>query len=140
MQAPLFQERRNRRLASVLDGGPDDDDMDTDGLLGFLECERDGVQRARLRKEADCQSEEGRCRSSTGLVDRYLRSLGDRPLLTREQEVALAERIGDGTGAVRAALQDAVLVAERLGWKGQIRKPAKQLREIGEANGLARSG
>ncbi len=65
-----------------------------------------------------------------------MRILGDRPLLTREQEVALAERIDYGTRAVRAALQDAVLIARRLGWSGQIRKAAEQLHEIGEANGL----
>ncbi len=53
MQAPLFQERRNRRLEGVLDGGSDDDDIDTDGLFGLLEREQDGVQRARPRKEAD---------------------------------------------------------------------------------------
>ncbi|WP_447978702.1 sigma-70 family RNA polymerase sigma factor [Candidatus Nitrospira bockiana] len=52
---------------------------------------------------------------SFALESLYFRSFGERPLLTREEEVALAKRIDQGTRAIRAALREALNISGK--WK-----------------------
>src|SRR5512145_2515606 len=44
----------------------------------------------------------------------YFRSFGERALLTREEEIALAKKIDDGTRAIRKALRHTVRIFHRL--------------------------
>jgi RNA polymerase primary sigma factor len=133
-QEPLFCDKREEALGAMLDVRLDD--LDAGDLLGLIEREGKSLQQVSWTDRAYHLSKKGQSGLSPDLADRYLRCLGERPLLTREQEVVLAERIDYGTRNIRATLQSAVRVASRLGRTRQNQKVAKQLQEICRASGL----
>jgi hypothetical protein len=125
-QVSLSCGKREETLGSVLDAQPDD--LDASDLLGPIKCEGGGLQRASPQGGASRLSNErqGR-RSPDDLTTQYLQCLGERPLLTRAQEVDLAERIDYGRRSIRAILRNAIQVASPLGTARRIQKASKQL-------------
>ena len=67
----------------------------------------------------------------------YFRSFGQRPLLTKIEEVALAKRIDAGTRGVRRALLDAVHLAARMRKSEVVQEALSTLDEVRTLSGLS---
>ena len=60
----------------------------------------------------------------------YFRSFGERPLLNRQQEVALAKRIDQSDRTIRAALKEATAVAARMRKTDKLRDAMHELHQV----------
>ncbi|HJR75875.1 MAG TPA: sigma-70 family RNA polymerase sigma factor [Nitrospiraceae bacterium] len=67
----------------------------------------------------------------------YFRSFGERPLLAREEEIALAKQIDLGTRAVRMTLRDAIKSGARLKKSDTTIEALRTLQEIKRLSGLS---
>lgn len=67
----------------------------------------------------------------------YFRSFGERPLLTREQEIALAKRIHQSDRAIRKALREAAAVAARMRKTDRLREALHELHQVRGLSGLS---
>lgn len=75
--------------------------------------------------------------TSLALESLYFRSFGERALLTREEEVAIAKRIDQGTRTIRAVLRIAVSLAGRMRKTEELLKIVHALRELIGLSGLS---
>ncbi|MBI5411471.1 MAG: sigma-70 family RNA polymerase sigma factor [Nitrospirae bacterium] len=75
--------------------------------------------------------------SSMALESLYFRSFGQRPLLTREEEVALAKRIDQGTRGIRLVLREAVGIAQQMKKSEKLEGEIEVLREIRALSGFS---
>lgn len=75
--------------------------------------------------------------SSMALESLYFRSFGQRPLLTREEEVALAKRIDQGTRGIRLVLREAVGIAQQMKKSEKLQGAIEALREIRALSGFS---
>jgi RNA polymerase primary sigma factor len=67
----------------------------------------------------------------------YFRSFGERALLTREEEVALAKKIDNGTSVIRRALRHAVRVLPRLKRSDSVLEAQRTLQMVRGLSGLS---
>jgi RNA polymerase primary sigma factor len=74
---------------------------------------------------------------SLALESVYFRSFGNRPLLTREEEIAIAKRIDQGTRAIRTTLRDAIGTAGQMRKDEQILETIISLKEIRILSGFS---
>ncbi len=113
---------------------PEGDDQGASDLLEIIEREsKISPRRENQRKAPSTVGPEG----PVPLELLYFRSFGERPLLTKAQEVELAKHIDAGTRGVRRALKEAMSVSSRM------RKTERQdeangvLEEVRELSGLS---
>lgn len=131
-QERLFPGKREETSGGVLDASSPND-LDVSDLLRPVESEGIG-SRWVVRQGGACPaSNDGTVTRSSDLTDRYLCCLAGRPLLTREQEVALAERIDDAARRIRATLYNGARATTRLGRTRQNSEAAKQLQAVRQA-------
>ena len=67
----------------------------------------------------------------------YFRSFGERPLLNRQQEVALAKRIDQSDRAIRAALREVATIAARMRKTDKLREAMHELHQVRGLSGLS---
>jgi RNA polymerase primary sigma factor len=67
----------------------------------------------------------------------YFRSFGERALLTREEEVALAKKIDNGTSVIRRALRHAIRVFPRLKRSDSVLEAQRTLQMVRGLSGLS---
>jgi RNA polymerase primary sigma factor len=67
----------------------------------------------------------------------YFRSFGERPLLKREEEVALAKRIDQGSRAIRAVLREAVALASKMRKGDLVVDAVQQVNEVRHLSGFS---
>lgn len=67
----------------------------------------------------------------------YFRSFGERPLLTKEQEIELAKKIDRGTRGVRKVLLMAIGIASRMRKTDRIEEAVQALEEVRGLSGLS---
>lgn len=67
----------------------------------------------------------------------YFRSFGERALLTREEEVAIAKKIDAGTSAIRKALRHAIRVFPRLKRSASVVEGQRTLQMVRGLSGLS---
>lgn len=84
----------------------DADNAKASGMLG--EIGRVEAGSSALGKKAESSSRPSRGTSPFLLESLYFRSFGERALLTREEETAIAKQVDQGTRRIRTALQQAV--------------------------------
>ena len=89
---------------SVAEVDPDADDPEASGLLDSI------AQDASNRPEAETPAISRAASSPFLLESLYFRSFGERGLLERDEEIALAKQLDLGTRQIRQALQQAVKV------------------------------
>ncbi len=90
---------------------PDADDPEASGLLDSIAHD----DQPEAEPEVPAPSKISRSASSPFLLESlYFRSFGERGLLERDEEIALAKQLDLGTRQIRHALQQAVKVAGRL--------------------------
>ena len=75
--------------------------------------------------------------TSFALESLYFRSFGERPLLNRDEEIALAKRIDQGTRAIRGALRETVGIAARMRKVDAVEDALKELNEIRGLSGFS---
>lgn len=92
---------------------PDADDPEASGLLDSIAQDSDDQPEA--EPETETPAKVSRSASSPFLLESlYFRSFGERGLLERNEEIALAKQLDLGTRQIRHTLQQAVKVAGRL--------------------------
>jgi len=114
----------------------DTDDPQASGLLKVI---------GREQPRESAQAEEGNrssLRTSHGvspflMESLYFRSFGGRPLLTREEEIAIAKRIDQGTQHIRTALRRAVKVLARPKQNTALAEAVNTLQLVKRLSGLS---
>ena len=114
------------------------DDFEATGLLESMEREEEGeeeqeVQEAVPTSKARWAQQEG----SLALESVYFRSFGNRPLLTRQEEIAIAKRIDQGTRSVRVTLRDAIVIASQMPKGERLMEMIASLKEIRALSGFS---
>lgn len=116
----------------------DADDPQASGLLKVIG--RDQMQESAQEE----QEEEAKpaLRTSHGsspflLESLYFRSFGERPLLTRDEEVAIAKRVDQGTRRIRVALRHAVKSLARAKRTPALSDAVKTLQLVKQLSGLS---
>ena len=113
----------------------DADDPQASGILKVIG--RDGA-----RESVQDEQPAAALRTSHGaspflLESLYFRSFGERALLTREEEVALAKRVDQGTRRIRVALRQAVKTLGRSKRTPALLESLKTLKMIARLSGLS---
>jgi RNA polymerase primary sigma factor len=112
---------------------PDADDAKASDLLEVITHDSQDTHR-------DDQPEEKAPRMAEGpfmLESLYFRSFGERPLLARDEEIALAKQIDVGTRSVRVALRAAIKSGFRLKRSEGTIEALRTLQEIKRLSGLS---
>jgi RNA polymerase primary sigma factor len=101
-----------------------------------LRVEQDAVMEQKERKDRTPVAEQDAA-GPLELESIYFRSFGDRPLLTREEELALAKRIHQSDRAIRAALREVIAVASRMRKTDRLRTALHELHQVRGLSGLS---
>lgn len=129
---PLEETRQSRLVV-------EEDDPHAGDLLERIE-RGDGVSAEKNRVMEEKDRTAAAERGSAGLFELesiYFRSFGERPLLTREQEIALAKRIHQSDRAIRAALREVAAVAARMRKTDRLRDALHELHQVRALSGLS---
>jgi RNA polymerase primary sigma factor len=115
-------------------------DADDSQASGLLEV----IGRGEAPESAQVEESESALRTSRGaspflLESLYFRSFGERALLTREEEVALAKQVDQGTRRIRVALRQAVKLLGRAKRTPALMDSVKTLKLISRLSGLSAS-
>jgi|SRR5579884_413915 RNA polymerase primary sigma factor len=130
---PVFEADRPASTASNLEF--ETDDSEASDLLEMIEQDTGGTAKS---PEVSGEPESNvRLEGPMVLESLYFRSFGERPLLTREEEIALAKRIDQGTRGVRTALRTAVKVASRMRKAEKIVQATRTLQAVRRLSGLS---
>jgi len=103
------------------------DDPEASVFLEVIERDSKGARASEGQSDQGSASE--KAGYSLALESLYFRSFGERALLTRDEEVALAKRIDKGTRTIRAVLRIAVSLAARMRKTEKLQDAACALRE-----------
>ena len=110
------------------------DDQGASDLLEIIERESSV---ARKKREAAPSKAVAAGEGQVPLELLYFRSFGERPLLTKSQEVELAKKIDWGTRLVRKVLQTAIGIASRTRKTDRLQEAVQTLGDIRELSGLS---
>ncbi|MGZ8383998.1 MAG: hypothetical protein ACXWWE_08320, partial [Nitrospira sp.] len=111
--ALAIQDEIESTVVSQVD--PDADDPEASGLLDSIAQDPDDQPEAEAHTEPEAPAKVSRSASSPFLLESlYFRSFGERALLERDEEIALAKQLDLGTRQIRHMLQQAVIAAGRL--------------------------
>ncbi len=128
---------------------PADEVDETDLVAADVDADHpqaSGILEVIGRNEAQESVEEGKAapamRTSRGaspflLESLYFRSFGERALLTREEEVAIAKRVDQGTRRIRVALRHAVKTLARSKRTPVLSESVKTLQVVRRLSGLS---
>ena len=126
----VMDDQENQDQPVTLD--LESDDHQASDILEVIERERD------VRKpEPRADRSRDKADAAFALESQYFRSFGERPLLTREEEIALAKRIDRGTRGIRKALREAVRLAQRLRKSERAEQATAVLNEVRMLSGLS---
>src|SRR5574341_1666737 len=122
----LLREGQEREQPLAAD--PETDDSEANDILEVIErgSGEDGASQAAPEPASVADKAE----ASPALESLYFRSFGERPLLTREQELALAKQIDQATRTIRAILRIALSVAARMRKTEKLQHAAAILQEV----------
>ena len=114
------------------------DDAEASDILEVIERESSvSTEVAAPPESAVAVNKKEKDETSYALESLYFRSFGERGLLNREEEVALAKRIDQGTRAIRVALKEAVGIATRMRKADTVTEAIQILTEIRGLSGLS---
>jgi RNA polymerase primary sigma factor len=118
---------------------PGADDAEASDILELIERESsEAVERDAPEETAPAQAKtKDRDTETVALESLYFRSFGERPLLNRAEEVALAKRIDQGSRAIRAALRESVSTAGKLRKDDRLADAVQKLNEIRHLSGFS---
>ncbi len=113
----------------------DADDAKASGMLGMIVREEAEESTADRKSQTALRTNQG---TSPFLLETlYFRSFGERGLLTREEETAIAKRVDQGTGRIRTALRQAVRAILKTKRTPALVETAKTLQAVRCLSGLS---
>jgi RNA polymerase primary sigma factor len=118
----------------VLD--PESDDSEASDILELIERESSATQEPEVLSEPVPAAAKAPA-EDLALESLYFRSFGERPLLKREEEIALAKRIDQGTRAIRAVLRETLKLAVKMRKDEVIVDAIQQLNEVRQLSGFS---
>jgi RNA polymerase primary sigma factor len=121
--------------SDLVTGDVDADDPQASGILEVIG--RDEARESIEQENAAPAMRTSRGASPFLLESLYFRSFGERPLLTREEEVAIAKRVDQGTRRIRAALRHAVKTLARSKRTPVLPESVKTLQAVRRLSGLS---
>ncbi|MGH7163941.1 MAG: RNA polymerase sigma factor RpoD/SigA, partial [Nitrospiraceae bacterium] len=113
------------------------DDPEASDILELIERDSAGVTAKSRDAPSDQEAQSGSDSGYFALESVYFRSFGERPLLNKQEEVALAKRIDQGTRSIRRTLRDAVGLASRMRKSEIIQEVIGTLGEVRGLSGLS---
>ncbi|WP_447599987.1 sigma-70 family RNA polymerase sigma factor [Nitrospira sp. Nam80] len=113
---------------------PDADDPKASDLLEVISHD---AHEASAREEQPAAKAPRMADGPFLLESLYFRSFGERPLLAREEEIALAKQIDIGTRSVRLALRQAIKAGARLKRSDDTLEALRTLQETKRLSGLS---
>jgi RNA polymerase primary sigma factor len=117
---------------------PDADDPEASGLLDSIAQDPDDQPEPETQAETEAPAKVSRSASSPFLLESlYFRSFGERGLLERDEEIALAKQLDLGTRQIRHTLQQAVKAAGRLKRTPAITEAIQTLQTVRRLSGLS---
>src|SRR5213594_4031227 len=122
----LLREGQEQEQALAQD--PETDDPEASDILEVIERGSKGGGTAPA--PSDQASAPDKPDTSLALESLYFRSFGERPLLKRQEEVALAKQIDQGSRTIRAVLRIALSVAARMRKTEKLQNATRSLQEI----------
>lgn len=128
----VLDEEKDQMINPGID--PDADDPKASDLLEVITHDAQATDRRNEQREAKAP------RMADGpflLESLYFRSFGERPLLAREEEIALAKQIDIGTRSVRMALRQAIKAGARLKRSDRTLEALRILQETKRLSGLS---
>ena len=115
---------------------PEIDDPEASDLMDLIA--KDGKDAEEERDAEEPREVEGVKKDGPfALESLYFRSFGNGTLLTREQEVAVAKRVDEGSRDIRLALKAAVALAGRMKRTERVEASIQALQEIRRLSGLS---
>lgn len=114
---------------------PESDDSEASDILELIERESNVAVEPEPSSEPAPAAKEPA--TDFALESLYFRSFGERPLLKRDEEIALARRIDQGTRAIRAALREAVGLAAKMKKSELVIDAMQQLNEVRHLSGFS---
>ncbi len=131
----LIEETQEEAVGQLEAPELEADDAEASDLLEVIErgATEASVVEDRRERERTAPVED----TSMALESLYFRSFGQRPLLNREEEVALAKRIDQGTRGIRVTLREAVGVAQQMKKSEKLQSAIDDLREIRALSGFS---
>ncbi len=138
----LFPHEEGREIPTVATAREADDRDDREATDILEGIERDQAETAGVdtqsEREAKPEKEAKEAyEGSMALESLYFRSFGSRPLLTREEEIALAKKIDQGTRGIRTALKEAIRIAGQMKKTPRLEAAVQMLDEIRNLSGLS---
>ena len=136
--ALTIQDDTDQPIVTHVD--PDADDAEASGLLDSIAQDPDDQPEADVvePEAAAASTKTTRSASSPFLLESlYFRSFGERALLDRDEEIALAKQLDLGTRQIRHALQQAVKAAGRLKRTPAITVSLHTLQTVRRLSGLS---
>src|SRR5690349_15065694 len=116
---------------------PEADDAEASDILELIERESsEAVEAPEEAAPAQAKTKD-RDTEAVALESLYFRSFGERPLLNRAEEVALAKRIDQGSRAIRAALRESVSTAGKMRKDERLVDAVQKLNEIRHLSGFS---
>ncbi|HET6673813.1 MAG TPA: sigma-70 family RNA polymerase sigma factor [Nitrospiraceae bacterium] len=128
----VLEEEKDQMTSPAID--PDADDAKASDLLEVITHDAQDTDHRNERPQAKAP------RMADGpflLESLYFRSFGERPLLAREEEIALAKQIDIGTRSVRVALRQAIKAGARLKRSDRTLEALRILQETKRLSGLS---
>ncbi len=119
----------------TVDTDVDADDQQASGLLGVIG--RNDTQRAAQEEQSAPAMRTSHGASPFLLESLYFRSFGQRELLTREEEVAVAKQVDQGTRRIRVALRHVLKILARSKHTPALSDSVKNLQLIKQLSGLS---
>jgi RNA polymerase primary sigma factor len=118
---------------AVLD--PESDDSEASDILELIERESKTAE-PEATSEQPAVAEKAPA-EDFALESLYFRSFGERPLLKRDEEIALAKRLDQGTRAIRAVLRETVKLAAKMKKDDVVVEAVQQLNEARQLSGFS---
>ena len=115
---------------------PEADDSEASDILELIERESSKAEEPEVVSEQAPAAAKAPA-EDFALESLYFRSFGERALLKRDEEIALAKRIDQGTRAIRAVLREAVKLAGKLRKNELIVDAMQQLNEARQLSGFS---
>ena len=113
----------------------DADDAEASDLLDVIR--RDSVDEGKEQERPSAKTSNTPSNSPFLLESLYFRSFGERALLTREEEVALAKQIDHGTRTIRATLRQALRTLARVKRSDRLLNAQRTIQMVRRLSGLS---
>src|SRR3982750_2902697 len=131
-----FMSNQHTELEEEVLLDPEADDSEASDILELIERESSKAEEPEVVSEQAPAAVKAPV-EDFALESLYFRSFGERALLKRDEEIALAKRIDQGTRAIRAVLRETLKLAVKMRKDEVIVDAVQQLNEVRQLSGFS---